>query len=162
MTTETAASGGVGLGRGGRMSRNRNQRMKRLILALGAATMLNAVAQAAKLGTLTVKGGNVTYLDDGEKAVVQVEIDNPEPVSYDYVVVRCDVFDGRRLVKSRSLKMWGIHDRFFQLRDMEVGFAPGKPENHRAMCHVERKVRNADPAEGFPGWGGRIPHDKRR
>ena len=66
MTTETAASGGVGLGRGGRMSR---QRKRDAVLRLLRGEDLDLVSRALGVTAATLSGWRDAFLTAGEASL---------------------------------------------------------------------------------------------
>src|SRR3954468_24085841 len=66
MTTETAASGGVGLGRGGRLSR---QRKRDAVLRLLRGEDLEALSRALGATAATLTGWQDTFVAAGEASL---------------------------------------------------------------------------------------------
>src|SRR3982751_3428920 len=65
MTTQTTASGGVGLGRGGRMSRQRDA-----VLRLLRGEDLEALSRALGVTAATLTGWQGTFVSAGEASLV--------------------------------------------------------------------------------------------
>src|SRR3712207_822355 len=66
MTTETAASGGVGLGRGGRLSR---QRKRNAVLRLLRGEHLETLSRALGVMAATLTGWQATFMAAGEASL---------------------------------------------------------------------------------------------
>src|SRR4051794_4290714 len=91
MTTETAASGGVGLGRGGRLSR---QRKRDTVLRLLRGEDLETLSRALGATAATLTGWQDTFVAAGEASLEALETERLK-AKLGEMLLECELLDAK-------------------------------------------------------------------